>query len=336
MFLNRSKVALPCSKSYSIINTIQCSFHHKNEEQLPTSVHDLVVTLIYDHLSTCIHCCLHYLIYAREQYNISDYFQDIRHGVALANRFLFKKFINNQQYFNVHFQLGGNASLIDIKHFMLTGKSSYNRVLAELVLWLKSENMKFLFISNNNAMLLKSMYNCFLRMLTFGNRNKDLVETFVCPMLNITRRIRKQESSLRSVICNLNQKNKESSLAVLDIVVKVIKHILSPIEQYAFVNCSYYIMNGLNECKCGNVICKKKYIQRKYGISFSQLELNQRTLGTLTALHTLWKNKKVINKWYICSGCKCIKYCSRYCQKISWNKQNHAFYCKKIQHKPII
>eukprot|EP01084_Bolivina_argentea_P287645 493582_1 len=245
MFLNRSKVALPCSKSYSIINTIQCLFHHKNKEQLPTSV----VTLIYDHLSTCIHCCLHYLIYAREQYNISDYFQDIRHGVALANRFLFKKFINNQQYFNVHFQLGGNASLIDIKHFMLTGKSSYNRVLAELVLWLKSENMKFLFISNNNAMLLKSMYNCLLRMFRNGVYiNVDVMGTFAVPMLNITRRIRKQESSLRSVICNLNQKNKESSLAVLDIAVKAVKHTmvkhnLSSIQQYTFLDCSYFIMN---------------------------------------------------------------------------------------------
>ena len=50
----------------------------------------------------------------------------------------------------------------------------------------------------------------------------------------------------------------------------------------------------------------------------------------LTA-YDAWNARETINKWYICKGCKCVKYCSRKCQKISWNKYNHDKQCKIIQ-----
>ena len=73
---------------------------------------------------------------------------------------------------------------------------------------------------------------------------------------------------------------------------------------------------------CGNTKCKKAYLTHKYGINLQLLP---------TMPQESWKNLKVLNKWYICGGCKLVYYCSRKCQKISWNKQNHAYQCKIIQ-----
>ena len=76
--------------------------------------------------------------------------------------------------------------------------------------------------------------------------------------------------------------------------------------------------------KCGNTKCNKTYLQSKYGLSLKST-IKMKKDG-------LWHNRKQINKWYICGGCKLVKYCSRKCQKISWNKQNHAYQCKIICH----
>ena len=52
------------------------------------------------------------------------------------------------------------------------------------------------------------------------------------------------------------------------------------------------------DMKCQNVGCN---VQRKYG------------------------------KLYKCKKCKCARYCSRKCQKIDWNRNQHKKYCKKLK-----
>eukprot|EP01084_Bolivina_argentea_P001432 2636_1 len=61
---------------------------------------------------------------------------------------------------------------------------------------------------------------------------------------------------------------------------------------------------------CGNSKCKKNYLSNKY------------------AIIETWENRKVINKWQVCHGCKLTLYCSRRCQKYDWNKGNHRIRCK--------
>eukprot|EP01084_Bolivina_argentea_P001433 2637_1 len=61
---------------------------------------------------------------------------------------------------------------------------------------------------------------------------------------------------------------------------------------------------------CGNSKCKKDYLSNKYAITET------------------WENRKVINKWQVCHGCKLTLYCSRRCQKYDWNKGNHRIRCK--------
>ena len=61
---------------------------------------------------------------------------------------------------------------------------------------------------------------------------------------------------------------------------------------------------------------KQKYLQSKYGV-------DQKSAIKMMN-DSSWQNRKQINKWYICGECRLVKYCSRKCQKISWNRQNHA------------
>jgi len=45
-----------------------------------------------------------------------------------------------------------------------------------------------------------------------------------------------------------------------------------------------------------------------------------------------WNSKqKELEKWYICEGCCFVHYCSRKCQKLAWNRQNHKYACKILQ-----
>ena len=73
---------------------------------------------------------------------------------------------------------------------------------------------------------------------------------------------------------------------------------------------------------CGNNKCKRNYVVDRYGIRDNDDD------GLLK-----WNdpNLKVIKKWYICKGCKTTYYCSRKCQKISWNKYGHRKLCKRLQ-----
>lgn len=90
---------------------------------------------------------------------------------------------------------------------------------------------------------------------------------------------------------------------------------------------------------CGNIRCKNRCLQVKYG-EFTNFRkshisnLNKPTAVVLKAVYlydTKIMNKKVINKWYICKGCKTTSYCSKTCQKINWSRQNHKYQCQMIQ-----
>eukprot|EP01084_Bolivina_argentea_P105180 188293_1 len=102
------------------------------------------------------------------------------------------------------------------------------------------------------------------------------------------------------------------------------KNIFAHIEDFEFVPLGYKLGQKMN-IGCGNSKCKKKYLCDKYGLV---LEANAE--GTVP-FH-VWKNydrkiTTVVNKWYICGGCKLIRFCSRKCQKYSWNRQHHKHQC---------
>eukprot|EP01084_Bolivina_argentea_P071707 130290_1 len=69
--------------------------------------------------------------------------------------------------------------------------------------------------------------------------------------------------------------------------------------------------------ECGNSKCGNSH---KYDITSNVSNATNNT-------QEKWENSKVPNKWYVCSGCKVTRYCSRNCQKYGWNKQNHRLRC---------
>ena len=79
---------------------------------------------------------------------------------------------------------------------------------------------------------------------------------------------------------------------------------------------------------CGNVRCSKDALQDKYGVNEKEFD---DPLKILDALSKFSHNREKRKKWYICKGCKTTHYCSRRCQKVSWNRQNHKYQCQKIQ-----
>ena len=75
---------------------------------------------------------------------------------------------------------------------------------------------------------------------------------------------------------------------------------------------------------CGNSRCCKDYTKDKYGFDMDDF-------GETVDDDEMWVNRKVINQWYICKGCRTTYYCSKKCQKLSWNKGGHRMQCKKLR-----
>ena len=81
--------------------------------------------------------------------------------------------------------------------------------------------------------------------------------------------------------------------------------------------------------KCGNMKCSKNYMLDKYGIDMN-IPRDHPDPKTKISLN-LWRKRIVIKKWHICKGCKTTYYCSRKCQKLSWNRYGHRNQCKQLQ-----
>lgn len=106
----------------------------------------------------------------------------------------------------------------------------------------------------------------------------------------------------------------------------------------------YFKLLSYNKIKCGNINCNKNYLKDQYHLEISIIDydklsqfLKKNVNEYLQKLYNEWKNKVIYNEWRICKNCKRVKYCSKKCQKISWNKQNHRKYCNRyhIQYSTV-
>eukprot|EP01084_Bolivina_argentea_P287646 493583_1 len=275
-----------------------------------------------EHLIRCIHCSLHYLINKRNKYKGSNYYKYLaRSQLGIFHDFVRKKIINNQEYFNFKFQSSA-SKLLRMLH------TSYEELgvclLYDVICTLKIKHIPFLFASERNSILLCSLYHEFVNSAReFAKKlaaNKSIadrpkVDSFARCMFLITYKIQQHMNSRdqHNILCDsLFSKQLLAALRGFGFIMKM------PLQRRSMLE--------TNTNKCGNILCKKIYLENKYGII---------TDATFMDLVKQWENRKVINKWYMCKGCKCIKYCSKYCQKISWNFQNHRYYCTAIRSNPL-
>ena len=97
----------------------------------------------------------------------------------------------------------------------------------------------------------------------------------------------------------------------------------------------YFKLLSYNKIKCGNSKCKKNYLKDQYQLSVIPVEtlskFNRKHIENyLKQLYKKWENKQIHNEWRICKRCQRVRYCSRKCQKISWNKQEHGKDCFRM------
>ena len=86
--------------------------------------------------------------------------------------------------------------------------------------------------------------------------------------------------------------------------------------------------------QCGNPQCGRTYFEWKYGMKYyddMSSSKYKKPLLIANKYHDCVWNKPQINQWHICGGCKALYFCSRRCQKKSWNRFNHKAQCLKLQ-----
>ena len=134
---------------------------------------------------------------------------------------------------------------------------------------------------------------------------------------------------IRELLSKKQMKEKQKIMSVFEIFLS--RYIdESKIDQIEAILKHMQIVH-IGNTKCGNIRCNKDYLRDKYGLQITTDFGNDVSICMIINEIMKWNEKRVINKWYICAGCKTVKYCSRKCQKISWNKQYHGNICKKIQ-----
>eukprot|EP01084_Bolivina_argentea_P040746 75232_1 len=100
------------------------------------------------------------------------------------------------------------------------------------------------------------------------------------------------------------------------------------------------VCGGRHGIVCGNEKCGKSYHEHKYGKSNKELVgkkkiKNGRMSEEAHLRHHVQSNKKVA-KWYKCSSCQFIYYCSKRCQKIDWVMHIYMIYAHKTMCKNVI
>ena len=85
----------------------------------------------------------------------------------------------------------------------------------------------------------------------------------------------------------------------------------------------YQKFHTYSSVRCGNIECTAEYVNYDKLFDCDFIEYFESEDKRRKDVNT--------NKWYICKGCKTVRYCSRRCQKISWNRCDHRRQCGEIQ-----
>eukprot|EP01084_Bolivina_argentea_P130035 229592_1 len=315
--------SFPCNKCSTITHDVDVF----ND---PTcSIKGLKAALIGQHIERCIHCALHYVItkYQHCKNNLQYYSKLSQKNIVLINPLLLKKAINKFEFFSIHFESTANLILNKYSEFAIGN-------LQELFMMLRSHNIQFVFKSEKNTNILSRLLHLYADNIDLTTNTGSKYAGFILMIYLVRSAIIKHKNSLDALL-NKNMKSSHKRQCV-DLI-RGIKE--QPFQlRVNLLICRSKLKKKFHVC-CGNVHCTKGYLENKYGIKIAHWTENktqQEQMIIFSKEMIAWHNREVINDWYICSGCKFVKYCSRRCQKISWSKQNHRYHCKIMQQTNIL
>ena len=272
-----------------------------------------------DHIRRCIHCSMQFIIETRHRFGSSS--KNNCHVFLMissltSNIVIRRKWLKKRRFVNYIIRC-------NIKHLDAAS-------LAADLIFIKPNKIKYLFSSTKSIIAMQKLCTiCFHRLFNPLPSPTTCDTSSVIWLFEFVARVEKYQDSIRKVLSKKTLKHQKHGDALLGIITKIRNYIpyIKLHEHDAYDVVCWIKLMLFSHIKCGNVKCNKNYLQDKYGIYYRIDDTQERKMIACRE----WIKRKIINKWYICSGCKCAKYCSRKCQKISWNKQWHGDQCRKIQ-----
>merc|ERR1712228_234570 len=260
------------------------------------------------HLRNCIHCLMQCFInFWRQEMNELNYYKVLTDYSCRVNRifylnyFICKRFMNKRKFFDAHLESYVN----EIKANRIAPSKIVDSISA-FFMSIQMKNIGFIFRSQKNVRYILYLLAICENLSDQNNKKQGLTHFFGHYLIKLSQR-------LPAALQKKSKEHKENCSST------IMHHCFDYLDNRKTYN--EILMRALqrrwlykNFVTCGNDGCSLHYMEHKYG--------NESVLT---------KSPKVINKWYICKGCECVRYCSKECQKISWNKQNHGYQCKVIQ-----
>ena len=269
-------------------------------------------------LNGCIHCNLEWLILIRNVCDLKLDYYLMMHGSPFitANPIIYSKLLTKKRLFSMQYRRV-------CKRLQMADISSKKAAVHDHLLFLticKPKTVLFVFKSLKNIQITYALVRKYLDAIVGKTTYLNALENVSGVFLYIfKKRMVQYQDAIERI---LGAKGGTHEKQGMQLLIQIIYHTLTAKKPcIARIMChgvmQIYKASWYHQIKCGNINCDKNYLTDKYGIEPFEDKCDQ---------------LKAINKWYVCSGCKCVKYCSRRCQKISWNRQYHGNQCKYFQY----
>lgn len=255
------------------------------------------------HLHSCIVYATNYLIFILKQLSSTQMPLSSRHTAAIVVISKHRLIRKNHLFQNKHlFSMLFSQIVLEHESLLKDCASAQGTILPMAISW-KKKQMKWI-MSNQEF---NPMLRHFIR--TYSNWKDPTQYIYMFNAIVITKGVRYGRYT------GFDSDEDRQRAIELKPVASRAKTIVN-VKEYMQIN-------------CGNIKCNKNYMLDKYGID-PNISINDPDLSSKHPLN-LWRKREAIRKWYICKGCKNIYYCSRKCQKLSWNRDGHRRQCKQLQ-----
>eukprot|EP01084_Bolivina_argentea_P281641 481910_1 len=195
------------------------------------------------------------------------------------------------------------------------------------------------FINLNNGKYLKYLildkYYKEKKQILFAIKNGSLPKfhIYCCWVSTVICIVRNYQQIIESI---QNKNNSNQSLKLLKHISNIYYDQLLTTAIESSPMSANYAATYCFEMHCNNRECNISFSKHYYGAERQSVEYSEKLKNYFTKNKkwpTLFDEQLAINKWYKCSNCRMVYYCSKHCQKLDWNKYAHKNIC--INHTNI-